>query len=114
MVEILSAVLPGVRTATRDAADVPRVGHFFLALDPERFRTGGDFGLDLDALARGLRATPPLDAATPVRVAGDPERAAAQARRATGVPLPRAVLEDLRHVARASGAPFLLDGGAGA
>lgn len=113
MVEILSAVLPGTRRARRephDPRDVPRVGHFFLALDPARFRAGGGFGADLDALVRGLRATPPIDAATPVRVAGDPERDAARARTGAGVPLPRAVLEDLRHVARASGAPFLLDG----
>lgn len=109
MVEILSAVLPGTRTT--GASDVPRVGHFFLALDPARFRGDGGFASDLDALLASLRATPPIDPGTPVRVAGDPERTAAAERARTGIPLPRAVVEDIRHVTRACGAPFLLAAG---
>ncbi len=50
-VEILSAVLPG-----------DGVGHFFLALDPARFRAAGEFEAGVDALLDALRASRPLDA----------------------------------------------------
>ena len=109
MVEILSAVLPGIRAGRGFPAPPDGVGHFFLALDPARFRPDGGFAAVVDALLDGLRATPPCDAAQSVRVAGDPEYAAEAERRRAGIPLARAVVEDIRHVARAAGAPFLLD-----
>lgn len=108
MVEILSAVLPGTRRATAEPGSIPRVGHFFLALDPARFRGDGGFATDLDALVASLRDTRAIDPTSRVQVAGDPERDAAIERTRDGIPLPRAVLEGIRHVARASGAPFLL------
>jgi LDH2 family malate/lactate/ureidoglycolate dehydrogenase len=98
-VELLSAVLPATST----------VGHFFLALDPRRFR--GDFAVAVDELLDELRATRPREGADAVRVAGDPEYAALDARRARGIPLARGVFEDVRAVARASGVPFLLGRG---
>lgn len=94
-VEILSSVLSGSEA----------VGHFTLALDPEAFRTG--FEESLDTLLDDLRATPPVRT-DPVQVAGDPERAAAAERARGGIPLARAVVEDIRGVARAAGAEFLL------
>jgi LDH2 family malate/lactate/ureidoglycolate dehydrogenase len=104
-VEILSALLPGA-VATEAGS---RVGHFLLALDPARFRAPGEFAPDVDTLLGELRASPALDPADPVRVAGDPEFAAAEERSRRGIPLARGVVEDLRAVARACGAPFLLD-----
>jgi LDH2 family malate/lactate/ureidoglycolate dehydrogenase len=104
-VEILSALLPGA--AATEAGS--RVGHFLLALDPARFRAPDEFAPDVDALLGELRASPALDPANPVRVAGDPEFAAAEERSRRGIPLARGVVEDLRAVARACGAPFLLD-----
>jgi LDH2 family malate/lactate/ureidoglycolate dehydrogenase len=102
MVEVLAAVLPGAE----------RVGHFFLALDPNAFREPGRgaFTGELTALLESLRGTRPLDPLRPVLVAGDPERAVAAERRRSGIPLARAVVEDIRAVARASRAPFVLDG----
>jgi LDH2 family malate/lactate/ureidoglycolate dehydrogenase len=100
MVRILSTVLPG---EARDG-----VGHFFLALDPGRFRRAGEFEADLDAMIDSLHASRPIDTGRPVLVAGDPERAAAEAR-SSGIPLSRNVIEDIRAVARASGVPFALD-----
>jgi len=104
-VEILSAVLAG--RVSGGAAD--GVGHFFLAIDPARFRDAGAFGADLDALLDSLRACAPVDPRCPVLVAGDPERAAYAERRRTGIPLSRSVVEDIRGIARAAGVPFLLD-----
>ncbi len=100
MVEILCAVLPG------DGA----VGHFLLALDPARFRPAGELQAGVDELGGELRSTRPLDAARPVLVPGDPERAARAERERLGIPLSRSVVEDVRGVARASGVAFRLDG----
>lgn len=108
MVEILSAVLPGTFRANPVAGDVPRVGHFFLCLDPRRFRGADAFASDLGGLADRLRALPPVDPDVPVQVAGDPEYAIAARRTREGIPFARSVVEDIRHVARAAGATFLL------
>jgi LDH2 family malate/lactate/ureidoglycolate dehydrogenase len=108
-VEILASVLPGGTSGPRAPERETRVGHFFLALDPARFRADGELESDLDVLLDALRASEPADQAWPVLVPGDPEAAARDERRRAGIPLTRAVLEDLRAVARASGVPFLLE-----
>jgi LDH2 family malate/lactate/ureidoglycolate dehydrogenase len=108
-VEILSSILPGAGSGSHRSNTASRVGHFFLVLDPRRFRDQGNFGADLDVLLDSLRATPPVDPAQAVLVAGDPEHAARRERLHTGVPLTRSLLEDLRTVARDAGVPFMLD-----
>lgn len=108
-VEILSALLPGIGATTAVDGRRSEVGHFLLAIDPARFRPDGGFAADVDHLIDALRATPPLDAATPVQVAGDPEQTILRERSTHGIPLARTVIEDIRGVAAASGAPFLLD-----
>lgn len=109
LVEILSATLPGLHAGDPDPHAPWRVGHFFLVIDPARFRAAGDFRLDLDALIERLRGTPPLDATHPVQVAGDPERQARLQRESAGIPLSRSLLEDLRFVSRAAGVPYRLE-----
>lgn len=104
--EILSSVLPGGQGR---ADTTSRVGHFFLTIDPRRFRDHGEFEADLDALMDSLHASRPVDPKRPVLVAGDPEYAASATRQHTGIPLTRRVVEDIRTVARAAAAPFLLD-----
>ena len=99
MVQILSSILPGSQG----------VGHFFLAIDPRVFREDGEFEPELDTMMDSLRASARVDPSQPVLVAGDPERAIAAERRRSGIPLPRGVVEDIRGVARASRAPFILD-----
>ena len=56
-----------------------------------------------------MRATPPIDPARPVMVAGDPERATAARRMAQGVPVGLGLLSQVRQIAQASAAPWLLD-----
>jgi LDH2 family malate/lactate/ureidoglycolate dehydrogenase len=98
-VEILSAVLPGSAT----------IGHFFLAIDPGRFRDAGEFQAELDGLIDSLHACPRVHESQPVLVAGDPERQAFEERQRDGIPISRGVVEDIRGIAAACGAPFLLD-----
>jgi LDH2 family malate/lactate/ureidoglycolate dehydrogenase len=108
MVEVLSAVLSGAREGG-GGAHRPGVGHFFLAIDPRRFREEGAFETDLDSLMVRLRATRPRDPGQPVLVPGDPEHAAYAERSGRGIPLKRSVMEDLRAISRASRVPFMLE-----
>jgi LDH2 family malate/lactate/ureidoglycolate dehydrogenase len=97
-VEILSRVLGG--------GSGGEVGHFLMALDPGRFTD--EFEAGTDSLIDDLRATEPLDPSQAVLIPGDPEREAADERRNKGIPVARAVVEDMRWVAREAGAEFLL------
>lgn len=114
MVEILCATLTGAWAMGRDPATGERspekdgVGHFFLAIDPDKLRPEREFQQDLDRLMDMLRATPPADPAQPVLVAGDPEYAAWEERSRKGIPMTETLYEEVRTVAAESRAPFLL------
>ncbi len=107
--EILASVVSGSWQAKASGSAPREVGHFFLAIDPGRFREDGGFEADLAAMLATLRAATPVDPRRPVLVAGDPERTRRAERSRSGIPLSRAVVEDIRAVARAAGVPFLLD-----
>lgn len=107
-VEILSSTLSGLRPVRDTAKAEPRVGHFFLALDPRQFRGEGEFEADLDAMMDSLRNCRPIDSKQPVLVAGDPEYAAYAERSRSGIPISRSVIEDIRTVCEALGVPFIL------
>ncbi len=115
MVEILCAVLTGAwsepgetDTRGRPLKSPNQTGHFFLAIDPNRLRDGEQFGEDLDRMIDMLHATPPVDPARPVLVAGDPEYAMFAERSETGVPLPETLLNELRAVVSRCNAPWLM------
>jgi LDH2 family malate/lactate/ureidoglycolate dehydrogenase len=108
-VEILSSVLPGVAGVEPGVGRRARVGHFFLALDPARFREASGFAGDLDALIDSLHGAERADPRQGVLVPGDPEHAALTQRSRDGIPLSRGVFEDIRGVALASGVAFLLE-----
>lgn len=106
VVEILSSLLPGLRAAQGEGP--ARAGHFFMAMDPTRFRDAGEFESDLDQMMDSFRQSKPVDPQQPVMVAGDPEHAAADQRRKSGIPLSRCVIEDMRLICHESGVPFQL------
>jgi LDH2 family malate/lactate/ureidoglycolate dehydrogenase len=113
MGHILGGTLSGasfspIRVKTQKPSDPDRLGHFFLAIDPKFFRPGGAFEDDLDAAIDVLHATPPVDPALPVLVAGDPEAEARERRLREGIPLPSSLLERLRAVCERSGVAFIL------
>ncbi len=114
MIETLVSVLSGSGSAGRSLKTWERgryidAGQFYLALDPAFFRGGtGLFEEDLDKLIDYLHATPPADPAQPVLVPGDPEHAARAERTVSGIPVTEALCREVREVAEAAGAPYLM------
>ena len=56
-----------------------------------------------------LHATPPVDPAQPVLVAGDPEARSREQRLREGIPMPSSLLEKIREICQRSGTPFVLE-----
>lgn len=113
MVEILCTMLTGAWYAPTREARHPgerhfNIGHFFLAIDPRSFRAPGEFEQDLDDMIDALHASRRADPAQPVWVAGDPEAQAMEERTAKGIPVPEALLAQLRSIAEDCGAAWLL------
>jgi LDH2 family malate/lactate/ureidoglycolate dehydrogenase len=113
MAHILGGTLSGasfspIRVRTQKPSDPDRLGHFFLAIDPKAFRPDGAFEDDLDALIDVMHQTPPLDAAQPVLVPGDPEAASRRRRLQAGIPVPDSLLEKIKGVCERSGVPCIL------
>jgi LDH2 family malate/lactate/ureidoglycolate dehydrogenase len=113
MVNILSACLSG-STLITDPMHLKQphgldIGHCFFAIDPGLFRDPAEFRADVTRFCNDLRATTPIDPAKPVMVAGDPERATAARRMEQGVPVGLGLLSQVRQIAQASAAVWLLD-----
>jgi len=114
MVEILASMLSNsyvgsYNLETGERGKFINVGHFFLALDPVAFRgESGPFEASLDRLITYLRATPPVDPAQPVLVAGDPEKAAYKERTKDGIPVTDSLIAEIRKVCESCRAEFIL------
>lgn len=108
-VQILAGTLAGATFAPfRRSEDHDDIGHFLMAVDPVFFRDDDGFPADLGAVVAHLHEAPPADPRLPVLVPGDPEASSRRERTEAGVPLPEALLAQLRAVCEQSGAPFLL------
>jgi LDH2 family malate/lactate/ureidoglycolate dehydrogenase len=113
MVNILGACLPGASLIT-DLMQGKKpqdngIGHCFIAIDPGLFRDREEFTADVTRLCDDLRATTPMDPATPVMVAGDPQWNNAATRLRDGIPVGAGLLNQVRQIAQACAAPWLLD-----
>ncbi len=113
MVQLLAGALGGgsfspIRNRTQAGADPDNIGQFFLAIDPRAFRPDGAFEADVDAAIDVLHGARPVDPASPVLVAGDPEEQARQDRVEKGIPVPAPLREKIRAVCERCGAPFLI------
>ena len=112
MARILSAGLAGAPMLLRpEEASQPRTGslaHFFFVIDPGLFRDGEAFRDDVAGFCESLRQTRPVDPQKPVQVAGDPERANAAKRRQAGIPVGAGLLAQVRTLAQASGARWIM------
>jgi LDH2 family malate/lactate/ureidoglycolate dehydrogenase len=113
MVNILASCLSGATLVT-DPMHTKKpvgmdIGHFFMAIDPGIFRESGDFETDVASFMTALRATTPVDPARPVMVAGDPQWKYAEARMRDGIPVGPGLLGQVRQIAQASAAAWVLD-----
>jgi len=110
IVNILGSCLSGASLIT-DPKKPPGgdVGHCFIAIDPGLFRDREDFTADVSRFCNDLRATKPVDPAQPVMVAGDPQWNNAKMRLQEGIPVGAGLLNQVRQIAQACAAPWLLD-----
>jgi LDH2 family malate/lactate/ureidoglycolate dehydrogenase len=113
MVNILASCLSGTTLIT-DPQHTKKpqgmdIGHFFMAIDPGLFRDRDEFQGDVARFCDDLRATTPVDPSQPVMVAGDPQWNNAAKRMAEGIPIGPGLLNQVRQIAQASAAPWLLD-----
>jgi LDH2 family malate/lactate/ureidoglycolate dehydrogenase len=113
MVNILGSCLSGATLIT-DPMHTKKpqgmdIGHFFMAIDPGLFRESDDFQTDVATFMAALRTTTPVDPARPVMVAGDPQWKNAETRMANGIPVGAGLMRQVRQIAQAASAPWLLD-----
>ena len=110
MVNILGSCLSGASLITDPKKPQGGdVGHCFIAIDPGLFRDREEFTADVSRFCDDLRATKPVDSAQPVMVAGDPQWNNAQKRLQEGIPVGAGLLNQVRQIAQACAAPWLLD-----
>ena len=110
MVEILSTMISGATYCGRrgSGSRALDVGHFFLAIDPAAFRDDGGFGADVAGMMSVLRETRPARS-EPVISPGDPEARAFADRSVNGIPIPEPLIGQVREIAAASKAAWLLE-----
>ena len=113
MVSILGSCLSGASLITdpmhTKKAQGNDIGHCFIAIDPGLFREPEEFTADVTRFCGDLRATEPVDRAQPVMVAGDPQWNNAAQRMRDGIPVGAGLLNQVRQIAQACAAPWLLD-----
>ena len=113
MVNILASCLSGATLITDpEHTKKPQgmdIGHFFLAINPNLFRDQDEFTSDVARFCNDLRATKPVDPSQPVMVAGDPQWNYAAKRMEEGIPVGQGLLSQVRQIAQASAAAWLLD-----
>lgn len=114
LVEVLAGVLTGSSFGRTEHTASPahgpdRVakGFVFLALDPERFLPGGDFGARVDTLVRDIRASEPAEGVERVLVPGQLEHERRAERERDGIPLPAALRDEINRHAADLGVPGL-------
>lgn len=104
MVEVLCSLLAGgpvgkdLPPMYEGLSEWRPISHCFMALAAGRFGAPGELETRLGDLAARIRRSAPLDPASPVMVAGDPEKAAETERRERGIPIDDPTFEELRDV----------------
>jgi LDH2 family malate/lactate/ureidoglycolate dehydrogenase len=109
MVQILSCALSGAGLPGGGPPD--DIGHMLVAIDPTAFGAAPGATQYVDDLIAMMHDTKPLDPATPVLVAGEPESQAFAERSRTGIPLPWTLIEQLRGICDRRNVDFLLSDG---
>jgi LDH2 family malate/lactate/ureidoglycolate dehydrogenase len=111
-IDILTTVLAGgpfgphIGELYNNPTRTQGVGHFFAALQIERFQPVAEFKAGMDAMIREVKAEPLAKGFDTIMVAGEPEFLTQAERRITGVPLSEAVVKDLTKLGASVGIPF--------
>jgi len=79
------------------------IGHFFGAMDINAFIDPDDFKAQIDDWIETFRKTKPQPGTQGVVIPGDPERIAHESRKTNGIPLVKAVVEELMDMSRKTG-----------
>jgi ureidoglycolate dehydrogenase (NAD+) len=110
MVDVLCGVLTGMpfgrhisRMYGDPIEDKRYLGHFFLAVDIQRFIPLEQFKANMQQMMKEVRAEPPQDPKVPLQVAGDPEKTAYAERSRKGVILSDGEWEEFTSLARKCG-----------
>ena len=82
------------------------IGHFFGAMQIDGFIDKNEFKRQIDEWRRVMKATKAAPGTKGPLIPGDPEREAEARRSKEGIPLLRAVVDDLRDISRRTGIPF--------
>jgi uncharacterized oxidoreductase len=103
--ELLGGALSGNLTYQPDnARDVGiKNGMFAIVFDPARFGDIEAFRAEMDAFIAFVKASPPADPASPVMIAGEPERKMRAQRIASGIPIDARTWSDIRAAAESLG-----------
>ncbi len=106
--ELLAGALTGGGTVSTVRYEKERITNNMLSfiVDPGRLPGAGALGEQIAAAVDHVKASPPLDPAAPVLVAGDPERASREKRLAEGIPVDPATWDELRAAAASVGTWF--------
>jgi LDH2 family malate/lactate/ureidoglycolate dehydrogenase len=99
-IELLCGPLAGARWSRHTyTGGEAGLGHFVICLDLGALGDPDVIGAAAGELAREVRASPPVDRDAPTRIPGDRRRLLTGQRRAGGIPVLDAVIEDLGRIA---------------
>ena len=82
------------------------IGHFFGAMQIDGFIDKDEFKKQIDEWIQVFRNSKPAPGTNGPLIAGDPEKAAEAIRSKEGIPLLKAVIDDLQDISRKTGIPF--------
>ena len=116
LVDLLSGVLSGANwgpfvpvfvTGHKSPPPVGKgVGHCFAAMRIDAFADVEEYRQRVDQWIQNIRATKPAPRTEGPLIPGEPEHQIEAERKQTGIPLPEAVVEQLKEIARKTGIPF--------
>ncbi|MET0242203.1 MAG: Ldh family oxidoreductase [Flavitalea sp.] len=118
VVDIFSAILSGANygpwvppfpayVPMPDQMPGKGIGHFFGAMRIDAFRPAADFKSNMDNWIRRFRSAKTMEGEKQVLIPGDPEREMEQDRLVNGIPLLKAVADDLEFLAEKLGISFI-------
>ena len=102
---LFTDVLAGVMTGALFGLDVFQddqnfdVGHMLVAINPSAMMSQADFDRRLEELVSQVKSAPPIDRKRPVLLPGEVEFGRMEERQATGIPVSRETVAQLRELA---------------